>query len=190
MSIEHASRSGKIYYLHGKPGKSGKPNLYFSMDPDGPRVEVIPDGFEIHENIRGQVFLRRIPKKLITDAELRLVRTALNAHAEEWLYKIEVKKNTITIHETENRVAFLDAFPFPIDPAREKRFQIQNAHYMAVLRFILIDSTKRSFAAERFCFRGSIDDWISLDSPATLPTLLKRYVKHLGKDSFYNLPWL
>jgi hypothetical protein len=64
MSIEHVSRSGKVYYLQGQPGKGGKPNYFFSTDASGPGVDIVPDGFEIHENIAGQVFLRRIPKKL------------------------------------------------------------------------------------------------------------------------------
>ena len=67
MSIAHVSRTGKVYYLHGRPGKGGKHNFFFSTDDDGEGVDIIPEGFEIHENIRGQVFLRHIPKKLITD---------------------------------------------------------------------------------------------------------------------------
>ena len=102
MSIEHLSRSGKVYHLHGKPGKGGKPNFYFSTDADGPLVDIVPNGFEIYENVAGQVFLRRIPKKLIADEELQLVRAALAAHAEAWRYKTEVKKNIITVYETDS----------------------------------------------------------------------------------------
>jgi hypothetical protein len=189
MSIEHVSRSGKVYYLQGQPGKGGKPNYFFSTDASGPGVDIVPDGFEIHENIAGQVFLRRIPKKLITDQELSLVRAALNGHAEEWQYKIEVKKNALTIHGTENdqHENLLAAYGFLVNPATEKQFQIKHAHYMALLRFILTDPAKRLFAPERFCFRGSVDDWIGLEPPAALPALVKKYVKHLGKDSFYDL---
>jgi hypothetical protein len=188
MSVEHVSRSGKVYYLHGKPGKGGKPNLFFSTEAGGSLVDTVPDGFEIYENVAGQVFLRRIPKKLISDEELRLVRAALAAHAEEWLYKADVKKNIITVYETENRSSGSgDALASWIDPAKEKQFRIQHAYYMAVLRFILTDPAQRRFAVERFCFRGSIDDWISLRESATLPVLTKKYVKHLGKESFFEL---
>jgi len=187
MSIEHVSRSGKIYYLQGKAGKGGRPIFYFSTDAKGPLIDVMPNGYEIYENIGGQVFLRRIPKKLITDQELNLMRAALNAHGEEWRYKTEVKKKTITVYETDNRAdSYRELAPW-IDPAKEKQFRIQHAYYMAVLRFMLIDPAKRLFTAERYCFRGSVDDWISLGPPATLPALIKNYVKHLGKESFYEL---
>lgn len=56
-----------------------------------------------------------------------------------------------------------------------------------MLRFILHDEHKRIFTAERFCFLGSIDDWIEIGYPDTLPTLVEKYVQHLEKDSFYEL---
>jgi hypothetical protein len=40
----------------------------------------VPEGFEIYENIGGQVFLRRKTPKLITDEELVMLREALKQH--------------------------------------------------------------------------------------------------------------
>ena len=39
MNIQHTTRTGKTYYLHGGRGKSGKPNYFFSTDPNGPPEE-------------------------------------------------------------------------------------------------------------------------------------------------------
>jgi hypothetical protein len=56
------------------------------------------------------------------------------------------------------------------------------------MRFALADEEKRLFTVERYCFRGSIDDWIPLMSePASLHDLTGRHVPHLGEDSFYDL---
>jgi len=55
------------------------------------------------------------------------------------------------------------------------------------MRFILEDKKQRSFIAERFCFKGSIDDWIYIGGPDSLENLLKAYLKHLGQESFYDL---
>jgi hypothetical protein len=171
MSVEHVSRCGKVYYLHGRAGKGGKPIFYFSTEAGRSLVDVVPIGYEIYETVGGQVFLRRIPKKLITDRELNLTRAALTAHAEEWRYKIDVKKNIITIYETDDHAdSYRELAPW-IDPAKEKQFRIQHAYYVAVLRFILMDPAKRLFAAERYCFRGSVDDWMGLDRPQRWPCL-------------------
>ena len=39
----------------------------------------VPEGFEIYENVGGQVFLRRKQPKLITDEELASIRARLSA---------------------------------------------------------------------------------------------------------------
>jgi len=82
MSIQHTTRTGKHYYLHVGRGKTGKPNYFFSTDPDGTSVNAVPEGFEIYENVGGQVFLRRKTPKFITDEELAMVKEALKRHAE------------------------------------------------------------------------------------------------------------
>jgi hypothetical protein len=39
----------------------------------------------------------------------------------------------------------------------------------------------------RYCFRGSVEDWISIGSPDQLKKLAATFLKHLGKDFFYEL---
>lgn len=58
---------------------------------------------------------------------------------------------------------------------------------MAVLRFVLIDKKTRTFVTQRFCFRGSIDDWIHVGGPGALAAQVRQFVKHLGRESFYEL---
>jgi hypothetical protein len=59
--------------------------------------------------------------------------------------------------------------------------------YTKMLRCELIDTEKRLFAIQRWCVRGSIDDWIYLGGPPPLANLIEKYAKHLGRDSFYDL---
>lgn len=59
--------------------------------------------------------------------------------------------------------------------------------YDGVLRFVLVDKEDRAFEVERFCYLGSVDDWIYLDGSDDMESLVKEYVPHLGKDSFYEL---
>ena len=189
MSIQHNTRTGKTYYLHVGQDKSGKPNYFFSTEPKGPLVNSVPEGFEIYENVGGQVFLRRKQPKLITDEELAMVKEALKRHAEEWRYRVEVKKTAAIIHEAPDHTAMVERLALPwINKATLKESVIQNATYMAVMRFVLADPEKRLFLAERFCFRGSVDDWIDIGGPAQkLPVLLKKFIKHLGNESIFEL---
>jgi hypothetical protein len=46
---------------------------------------------------------------------------------------------------------------------------------------------RRLFAPERYCFRGSVEDWISIGPPDSVAKLAAKHLKHLGQDSFYEL---
>ncbi len=62
-----------------------------------------------------------------------------------------------------------------------------SAHYRPMMRFTLADKETRGFTVERYCFRGRIDGWIFIDGPAMLSALVKKYVKNLGRESFFEL---
>jgi hypothetical protein len=56
-----------------------------------------------------------------------------------------------------------------------------------MLVFQLVDVTRHMFQTQRYCFLGSVDDWIKIGKPGKLTQLVKKYVKHLGQDSYVAL---
>jgi hypothetical protein len=53
-----------------------------------------------------------------------------------------------------------------------------------------VDEKDRTFRAQRWCFRGSIDDWIDLwqsGASGKLAALVKKFCPHIGQESFYEL---
>jgi hypothetical protein len=72
--------------------------------------------------------------------------------------------------------------------SRKKSAEIvlQEATYSGMMRFTLKDQESRDFWLERWYFRGLVDGWIELDYD-DLPTLVKKYVKHLNQVSFLDL---
>lgn len=59
--------------------------------------------------------------------------------------------------------------------------------YHAELQFVLVDDKRRLYQARRYCYLGSIDDWIEIGKRGPLATLAKRYIKHLGQESYFEL---
>jgi hypothetical protein len=55
-----------------------------------------------------------------------------------------------------------------------EKLLLQNATYSPKMRFILEHKEKRLFVTERFCFRGSVDDWIYLGGPDSLSQEAKK----------------
>jgi len=187
MAITHTSRTGKTYYLHTGPKRGGGLQYFFSSKSTGSLAEQLPDGFEIYESVQGQVFLRRKTLRLVRDDEVACLERRLEKRRGGNLYKIETRGKTLTIFESAgSSFGKSEAYPW-ISPQQEAQFRERFAYYQAVLRFTLVDAERRLFAPERYCFRGSVDDWISIGPPDSIEKLAAKYLKHLGSDSFFEL---
>jgi hypothetical protein len=164
MAVKHVNRKGKTFYLHETKTKTGKPKYFFSMKREGDLVDAIPEDYEVYENPDAQVFLRKELPRFIADEEIAIVREGLHKYAKDRSCMADVRERHIVVYYSE-----------------------RGDLYQKVLRFTLIDQDRRSFAAERWCFLGSIDDWIPLCDSGSLSKLVRRYGPHIGKESFYEL---
>jgi len=190
MSFSYRSRTGKTYYLHTGPKRGGGAQYFFSTKSDGTLAELLPKGFEVYETVNGQVYLRREQPKLIRDEERNCIVKRLSQAPPGNRYRVEIQGKTLTVHESASRVGdvdWLERFRLPCSPQRQEEIDERLAHYQAVMRFVLVDGERRLFAAERFCFRGSVEDWISIGTPDSIEKLAAKYLKHLGRDSLYEL---
>jgi len=191
MAVEYTNRRGRTYILHAGVTRTGKPRYYFSGKSEGDLVDEMPDGYEVHENPNGLVSVRKIRPRAILEEEIRAVKAECLRHENAEKSKVEVKDRVISVHEPDqdeeklgdlfNRWAVFDS---KIDLEAKMGIVLT---FTPVLRFTLHDREARMFIAERFCFRGSIDGWMTLSGPEPLHTLLMRFVKHIGRDTFYEL---
>jgi hypothetical protein len=164
MPVTHVNRKRDTYYLHAGTTKTGKSRYWFAKSAEGDLVESIPEGYEVYENPDAQVFLRKEVPRLVSDEEIAIVREGLRKYAKDRRCMADVRERHIIVYYSE-----------------------RGELYLKVLRFTLIDEDHRSFAAERWCFLGSIDDWIPLSNSGKLPKLVQHYGPHIGKESFYDL---
>jgi hypothetical protein len=187
MPITHTSRTGKTYYLHTGPKKGGGIQHFVSTHPTGQLAAGLPEGFEIYETVNGQVYLRRKKPPLIRGTEVDCLRRRLTKPHGALRYQVEASGNTLTVHESAGDAGFLREVAPHLSASERARVEERFAHYQPVLRFILVNPDRRLFAPERYCFRGSVDDWISIGPPGPLEKLAAKYCKHLGQDSLYEL---
>lgn len=166
MPVQYNSINQKTYYLHQGKTRTGKPKYFFSTKAEGNLVEFLPDGYEIYENPNAQVFLIKEVPKVISDAEKAIVEEQLKDVDSARSYRIDVKGKTITIFESiHERTKF----------------------YTPMMRFTLEDEGDRTFVAERYCFRGSVDDWIYIGGSGPLALVTSKFIPHLGKESLFEL---
>ena len=188
MAFAYTTRRGKTYYLHAGPKRGGGIQHYVSTDPKGPVADAVPEGFEIYETPNGQVYLRKKKPVRIQPTELVLVEEELQRRqTSQHCYLAVVSDDKLIIHEGDTRIDALREINVRFSASGLEEYAKRNANYMPVMRFVLQDDDKRVFRPERCCFRGSVEDWISIGEPDQLRKLTAKFLKHLGRDSLYDL---
>jgi hypothetical protein len=190
MAIQHVNRRGETYYLHEGRTKTGKSKYFFSRQREGMLAAAVPAGYEVNENPNAQVFLRKAVPRVVTDEEVNAVERGVRDLARLAYFLIDVKGPSIIVHLANENLDFLlelGAARFGSDPAELHRRVQKLLNYTPMMRFTLVDPEARRFAVDRWCFRGSIDDWFPLSAGGDLGTQVARYCPHLGKESFYEL---
>ncbi len=204
MPIEYTNSVRATYRLLETKTKKGKSHYFFSANPDskGTPVEKIPEGFEIYEHpANSQVFLRKKRPQLITELEKHLVETQVEKLKRDQRYRVDCKDKEITIYESNANVGnlqnilgnLLEQFPIKKDAGLKPEQLLDDLvntvtrDYSPIMKFTLVDDKRRTFAAQRFCFKGAVDDWISIGGPADLQKLVKKFVPTLETDDFFEL---
>ena len=190
MPIQVTNRKGKTYMLYQTAGPGGKPRYHFAQSSDSRPVETLPAGYEVYEHPNGQVYLRRARPQAITPAEVEQVRRVIGRQMRLQYYRVDVRGPAIVVYEPTQDVGGLEALLGSfgmVDTGRAQQAIARVIDLRAVMRFVLVDEAQRLFQTERYCFRGSIDDWIVIGAVGPLTERLAAFVRHLGRDSFFTL---
>jgi len=188
--ITYINRRSQTFYLHQGKTKRGRPKYFFSLKSSGPLADTVPDGYEVYENPNGQVFLRKKKPAIISDSEIRVVDEGMRKYSDIEYYRLDTKKNAIIVYLADQDVEKIgELLPetYILTYGGMEKALDSLLDYSPMMRFVLTDNEKKKFVAERYCFLGSIDDWIYIGGPDKLENLTKRYLKHLGKESFFEL---
>jgi hypothetical protein len=194
MPVTYTNWRGVTYYLCRSVTKTGKPRYYFAREPKGEPVDQIPEGWKISESVNGVVSLVKDRPVQIRPEELKVVEAAVQRHPKSYNYRVAVKDNRIEIYE---RVGpDLDEFITELGkvgllvPGRAewvRELLEDRARFAPVLRFILVDAEQRTFCTERWCYLGSIDDWIDVGPTGPVDRLVRHWVPKLGTDVLFEV---
>ncbi len=196
MPVSYTNRKGLTYTLYRGQTKTGKPRYYFGRagQGQGEPVTELPPGFTISESVNGVVSLVKDRPSLIQPEEVAAIEEAVQQHPEARRYRVAVKHERIEIYEQVgpdyeallgelHMVALSRQGLAERLQAEEERY----ARYEPVLRFILLDPTRRRFGAQRMCYLESIDGWLELGQTGPVATLARALIPTLGTDQFYEL---
>ncbi len=153
-------------------------NRELDMAGNEPLVVDTPKGRYQVEWDDSLVFLRRKTASIIREDEFAMIQSSLDRIRGKSRFKAEIKKNMIVIHQADESSGLAELLPPWFDAAKVEELKAKHASYQPVMRFVLEQKEKRLFRPERFCFRGSVDDWIVLGLPTSLKNLSAEFLKH------------
>src|SRR5207244_834527 len=157
----YTNRKVQTYTRYRGQTRTGKPRYYFGREGQGQgeAVTELPAGFTISESVNGVVSLVKDRPSLIQPEEVAAIEAAVQQHPDARRYRVVVKHDRIEIYERvgpdydallgELHMANLSS------PGLAERLQAEEehyAHYTPVLRFILLDPTRRRFGVQRMCY--------------------------------------
>ena len=194
MPVTYTNCKGVTYTLCRGVTKTGKPRYYFAREPKGKPVEEIPQGWKISESVNGIVSLARDRPAEILPEEVAMVEAEVKRHPKSHNYRFAVKHDRIEIYERvgpdpDELAADLRKMGLllPGQYGRLRELQDRRAQFTPVMRFILTNAERRTFRAERWCYLGSIDDWIDVGPMGRVDELARQLIPRLGTDAFFEL---
>jgi hypothetical protein len=151
------------------------------------------EGWEISESVNGIVSLVKKRLAQILPEEVAAVEAAVRRHPKSHNYRVNVKHDRIEIYEltgpdADELLSHLRGAGMLFRGREQEVREVlaEGAQFTPVMRFILANEAERTFRAERWCYRGSIDDWISV-AMGPLAELTRQMIPTLGTDAFYEL---
>ncbi len=198
MALEYTNRKGDVYILQSGKTKTGKPRYWCGQKLTGEPLDAVPAGYEIREDPGNAIVtLRKVRPTEISPLESKLLSDGIREHAGLEYFIVDVDGDSLVVYVpdrgpdvADEMLEMFGGHPWVMSHRmRETKARlVQRSSYTKMMRFGLVDAEKRIFVVERWCFRGSIDDWIPmLGGRGPLPSLVRKYGQHLGKDSFYDL---
>lgn len=192
--ITYTNRKSKTYTLCQGRTQKGVVRYFFSPDPEGQTViDHIPTGYEIRENVNGQVTLSKKRPQLIRPQERRAVEQAISRHPKAKNYRVDVKDKHIIVFENispslDTILGILENF-VPLSESRREALEAKEAQFSQfspVIRFELADPETRGYHIERMGYTGH-GGWRSLTHWGDIETLADEIIPLLGTDGFFEL---
>ena len=197
-ALQHENRMGDVYYLQEGRTRNGKPRYFTGRKLTGTPLAAMPEGHEFYERPEtAQVVVRKISESAITEFERKQAEDIVRRASGLTHFIVAIEGNALVVYtpaasreETDRLIEVLGGPAFGMGSARADAFRerhMRRSQYMKMLRFELANPDRREYRAERWCFRGSIDNWIMLPGHGALAKVVEQYARHLDRESFFEL---
>lgn len=186
MAIIFKNQRKENYYIKSKLTKTGKTTYFLTKKMDKDCLDFMPAGYEVFEKYDSQMmFIRKAQPKQFSEKELKIIENVLKKNKSIADFKLDSYGDEVKIYVAEENEI---GARFGLSGFEMKQLAglLKNFRELMKIKVEGINEDK-SYEVMRFCFRGSIDDWITIGWGSDLKELAQQYLIHLGKESYYDL---
>jgi hypothetical protein len=193
QTLSYTNCRGGTYYLHEGKTKTGKPRYFVAKTVREEALAAMPEGYEFSESINGVVSVRKVRPGApeIPDTDLAMVRAELARHEHLRGHRVESRGTELVVYEpsggiSSNAIAHLASVMYLSPKALEARLgrEGQPTRYDPVMKFVLEEPG--IYSVHRMTYRGD-GGWSWPLASGPLNRLVKKYVKHVGTEEFFEL---
>ena len=190
MAKAFKNKLGKAYYVKSRKTKKGNTTYFLTTKLDDSCLDSLPKEYEVYENYSAQMlYIRKKKKSGFSAKDIAIIERELSKNESIDGFELNSHGDEIKIYEMEDKSKNLSA-DFFMGVARDK-LEGAKAYLMKYTENMSIKKVTKKGVVEylvlRFCYRGSIDDWIVVDAGEDLEMLAVSNLVHLGKESFFDL---
>ncbi len=192
MAKSFKNSKGKVYFIKSKLTKKGNTTYYMTKKEDEACLNEIPAGHEVFEKYdSGLMFVRKKQKSLFSLKEINSIKASLDQNASLVDYRISITGKEMAIYtvekETNDRIAESPLSSF-FKMAQSNQYKSAWQNFEERMKVIIHQNKSgKEFEVQRYCYRGSVDDWITIGDESDIAEIGKKYLIHLGKESYYEL---
>lgn len=192
VPLTYTNRCSENYYFRAVETAKGGKRYYIVKSLEYPDlIDELPEGFEIHEQpSEGRVVLRKKVPVYTTAEEKELVESAVFELSALKDIMVTAEKEAITVwHSQFNHIGGQGK---NLSAAEAEEAWGEGLYlwkrYNDNFRFVLTDSQKRIFQAERRVYLSLMGgDYAPLkNGRGTLEELTKRFCPHMGRESYFE----
>ncbi len=188
MALEFTNRRGDTYYIKSKLTKKGNTTYYATKNKDKDCLDSMPEGYEIFEiPDTCTMYIRRKKKNVFSPKEIEFIEETLKKNEAVAGFSLDIVGDLIKIYvaETDDFERFKSLMKDNF--ANEKAMDVVKRFVRYEEKMRIIKGKNDNFVFQRYCYRGSIDDWIQIDGGDDLEHLAETNLRHLGRQSYYEL---
>ena len=187
MALTFKNQLNQPYYVKAKETKTGKMTYFLTKKLDDACLDKLPVEYEVFEKYDSRMmFIRKSKPTLFSKEDLKVIEKELKKNKAIGDFKLDCYDNEIKIYVAEDdESSELSAF-MRLMGGRIMNFK--NYHERMKIKIESAHDNK-SYQFMRFCYRGSIDDWITIGEGKNLHKLAQKILIHLGEDSYYELSY-